>query len=76
VLTNNLLYDFSQTTITTDNVDGEYIAAPRRWNIGNITKSMLCLGPVSSIFDYVTYATLLLAFGAWTNPALVRRWEM
>jgi Mg2+-importing ATPase len=57
VLTNNLLYDFSQTTIPTDNVDNEYIAAPRRWDIGNITKFMLCLGPVSSIFDYVTYAT-------------------
>jgi Mg2+-importing ATPase len=70
VLTNNLLYDFSQTTIPTDNVDNEYIAAPRRWDIGNITKFMLFLGPVSSIFDYVTYATLLFVFGAWNNPAL------
>src|SRR6516162_11560319 len=41
VLTNNLLYDFSQTTIPTDNVDNEYIASPRRWDIGNITKFML-----------------------------------
>jgi Mg2+-importing ATPase len=70
VLTNNLLYDFSQTTIPTDNVDDDYIAAPRRWDIGNITKFMLCLGPVSSIFDYVTYATLLFLFGAWDNPSL------
>jgi P-type Mg2+ transporter len=70
VLTNNLLYDFSQTTIPTDNVDDEYIAAPRRWDIGNITKFMLFLGPISSIFDYVTYATLLFVFGAWNNPAL------
>jgi P-type Mg2+ transporter len=70
VLTNNLLYDFSQTTIPTDNVDDDYIAAPRRWDIGNITKFMLFLGPVSSIFDYVTYATLLFVFGAWNNPAL------
>jgi Mg2+-importing ATPase len=70
VLTNNLLYDFSQTTIPTDNVDDEYIAAPRHWDIGNITKFMLCLGPVSSIFDYVTYATLLFAFGAWSSAAL------
>jgi P-type Mg2+ transporter len=59
-----------QTTIPTDNVDDEYIAAPRRWDIGNITKFMLFLGPVSSIFDYVTYATLLFVFGAWNNPAL------
>jgi len=70
VLTNNLLYDFSQTTIPTDNVDDEYIAAPRRWDIGNITKFMLCLGPISSIFDYVTYATLLWVFAAWNNPSL------
>ena len=70
VLTNNLLYDFSQTTIPTDNVDDEYIAAPRRWDIRNITKFMLFLGPISSIFDYVTYATLLLGFAAWNNPPL------
>jgi Mg2+-importing ATPase len=70
VLTNNLLYDFSQTTIPTDNVDDEYIDTPRRWDIGNITRFMLCLGPISSIFDYVTYATLLLAFTAWNNPPL------
>jgi Mg2+-importing ATPase len=70
VLTNNLLYDFSQTTIPTDNVDDDYIAAPRRWDISNITKFMIFLGPVSSIFDYVTYGTLLYGFGAWTNPPL------
>jgi Mg2+-importing ATPase len=70
VLTNNLLYDFSQTTIPTDNVDDDYIAAPRRWDIGNITKFMIFLGPVSSIFDYVTYGALLFVFGAWTNPPL------
>ena len=70
VLTNNLLYDFSQTTIPTDNVDDEYIATPRRWDIGNITKFMLCLGPISSIFDYLTYGTLLWLFAAWSNPPL------
>jgi P-type Mg2+ transporter len=69
VLTNNLLYDFSQSAIPTDNVDNDYIAAPRRC-IGNITKFMLCLGPVSSIFDYATYAMLLFAFNAWNNPPL------
>ncbi|WP_296708201.1 magnesium-translocating P-type ATPase [Rhodoblastus sp.] len=70
VLTNNLLYDFSQTTIPTDNVDEEYLVAPRRWEIGNIVKFMLCIGPISSIFDYVTYGMMLFVFGAWTNPAL------
>src|SRR3974390_636299 len=70
VLTNNLLYDFSQTTIPTDRGDDDYIAGPRRWDIGKITKFMLFLGPISSIFDYVTYGTLLFIFGAWTNPPL------
>src|SRR5262249_52817883 len=69
-LPNNLLYDFSQTTIPTENVDSDYIAAPRRCAIGNITKFMLFLGPVSSIFDYATFGTLLFVFGAWTNPSL------
>ena len=70
VLTNNLLYDFSQTTIPTDNVDAEYLAVPRRWDIGNIAKFVLFIGPISSIFDYVTYFTMLYGFGAWTNAAL------
>ena len=70
VLTNNLLYDFSQTTIPTDNVDAEYLAVPRRWDISNITKFVLSIGPISSIFDYVTYFTMLYVFNAWNNPAL------
>ena len=70
VLTNNLLYDFSQTTIPTDNVDAEYLAVPRRWDISNIAKFVLFIGPISSIFDYVTYFTMLYAFNAWNNPAL------
>ena len=70
VLTNNLLYDFSQTAIPTDNVDAEFLAVPRRWDIGNITKFMLFIGPISSIFDYVTYFMMLYAFNAWNNPAL------
>jgi Mg2+-importing ATPase len=70
VLTNNLLYDFSQTTIPTDNVDAEYLAVPRRWDIGNILKFVLMIGPISSIFDYVTYFTMLYVFDAWGKPAL------
>ena len=70
VLTNNLLYDFSQTTIPTDNVDAEYLAVPRRWDISNIAKFVLMIGPISSIFDYVTYFTMLYVFNAWNNPAL------
>ncbi|NKJ02307.1 magnesium-translocating P-type ATPase [Novosphingobium sp. SG707] len=70
VLTNNLLYDFSQTTIPTDNVDPEYLATPRRWEIGNIARFMLFIGPMSSIFDYATYFTMLFIFNAWADPAL------
>jgi Mg2+-importing ATPase len=70
VLTNNLLYDFSQTTIPTDNVDAEYLAVPRRWDISNIAKFVLMIGPISSIFDYVTFFTMLYVFNAWNNPAL------
>jgi len=64
VLTNNLLYDFSQTAIPTDNVDEEYLARPRRWEIGNIGRYMLFIGPISSIFDYATYLTMYFLFGA------------
>jgi Mg2+-importing ATPase len=70
VLTNNLLYDFSQTAIPTDNVDEDYLLEPRRWDIDNIMKFMLFIGPISSVFDYVTFFTMIVAFGAWTNPAL------
>jgi Mg2+-importing ATPase len=66
VLTNNLLYDFSQTAIPTDNVDPEYLAQPRRWEIGNIGRYMLFIGPISSIFDYATYLTMYFIFHATT----------
>jgi len=66
VLTNNLLYDFSQTAIPTDEVDEEYLARPRRWEIGNIGRFMLAIGPISSLFDYTTYVTMYFLFGART----------
>lgn len=66
VLTNNLLYDFSQTAIPTDHVDEEYLSRPRRWEIGNIGRFMLFIGPISSIFDYATYLTMYFVFGART----------
>ncbi len=70
VLTNNLLYDFSQSTIPTDNVDEESLATPRRWDISNIFRFMIIIGPISSIFDYATFGLMLYVFGAWSNPAL------
>jgi Mg2+-importing ATPase len=70
VLTNNLLYDFSQTTIPTDNVDAAYLLVPRKWDIGNIFKFMVFIGPISSIFDYATYFVMLYVFDCWNNPSL------
>ena len=62
VLVNNLLYDFSQVGIPLDNVDEEYIARPRRWNIASIRNFMLFIGPISSIFDYATFFLMLYFF--------------
>jgi P-type Mg2+ transporter len=70
VLTNNLLYDFSQTAIPTDTVDEDYLARPRKWELGNITRFMIFIGPISSIFDYATFFTMLHVFHCWNNPAL------
>ena len=70
VLTNNLLYDFSQTTIPTDEVDADWLAKPRKWAIGDIKRFILFIGPISSIFDYVTFFIMIYFFSAWTNPAL------
>jgi len=62
ILMNNLLYDFSQTGIPTDNVDAELVAKPRKWNIGNIRRFMMFIGPISSIFDYATFGLMLYFF--------------
>ncbi len=70
ILVNNLLYDLSQTTIPTDVVDEEYTKLPRKWQIKDIGRFMLFIGPISSIFDYLTYFMMLFVFGAWTNPSL------
>ncbi len=70
ILTNNLLYDFSQSAIPTDSVDLEYLAAPRRWDIANLLRFILLVGPISSLFDYATFALMLVVFDAWSNPAL------
>jgi Mg2+-importing ATPase len=66
ILTNNLLYDVSQTAIPTDEVDPEQIATPRPWDIGSITRFIVFIGPCSSIFDYTTFFMMLYVFNAWT----------
>ncbi len=62
VLTNNLLYDFSQVPIPTDNVGAQQITKPRPWNMGEIGKFIVFIGPISSIFDYTTYAIMWFIF--------------
>ncbi len=62
VLTNNLLYDFSQVPIPTDNVGPAQTAKPRPWNMGEIGKFIVFIGPISSIFDYTTYAIMWFVF--------------
>ena len=65
VLTNNLLYDFSQVPIPTDAVDDEQVARPRPWDIGEIKRFILFFGPISSIFDYTTFFVMLWVFKCW-----------
>ena len=65
VLTNNLLYDFSQVPIPTDNVDPEQILKPRPWSMDEISKFIVFIGPISSIFDYTTYFIMLYVFHCW-----------
>jgi hypothetical protein len=56
--------------MTTDNVDAEYIEKPKRWDISFIRRFMVTLGPVSSLFDFATFFTMLFVFNAWTNEPL------
>jgi Mg2+-importing ATPase len=62
VLANNLLYDFSQVPIPTDNVGAQQIAKPRPWQMGEIARFIVFIGPISSIFDYTTYAVMWFVF--------------
>jgi len=73
ILLNNLLYDMSQSTIPTDNVDQEYIEKPKRWDISFIRKFMIFFGPISSIFDFLTFFIMLLVFNA-TEPLFQTAW--
>ncbi len=70
ILLNNLLYDSSQLAIPTDEVDPEQVAAPSRWDVGFIRRFMLFFGPISSVFDFITFGVMLWGFHA--GPALFR----
>jgi Mg2+-importing ATPase len=70
VLTNNLLYDFSQVPIPTDNVAPDETAKPRTWEIGAITRFILFIGPIKFDFDYTTFFVMLYVFLCWDpSPA-------
>jgi Mg2+-importing ATPase len=62
ILLNNLLYDLAQIAIPTDNVDETYLQKPQHWDIGLIRKFMLFIGPISSVFDFLTFYVLLHFF--------------
>ncbi|MGD0646000.1 MAG: magnesium-translocating P-type ATPase [Candidatus Bathyarchaeia archaeon] len=64
ILLNNLLYDLSEATIPTDSVDEEYIGKPKKLDISYIRRFMVVLGPVSSIFDFLTFFLMLVVFKA------------
>ncbi len=72
ILANNLLYDIGQTAIPTDAVDPERITAPRQWDIRELTRFVLFIGPCSSIFDYTTFLMMLYTFKCWdiSTPAI------
>jgi len=73
ILLNNLLYDLSQSTVPTDSVDHEYIEKPKRWDISFIRRFMIFLGPISSIFDFLTFFIMLFVFNA-TEPLFQTAW--
>jgi Mg2+-importing ATPase len=62
ILTNNLLYDFSQVPIPTDEVDPEQVEKPRPWSMSEIARFIIFIGPCSSVFDYTTYLIMWFIF--------------
>jgi P-type Mg2+ transporter len=65
ILANNLFYDIGQTAIPTDAVDPERITMPRQWDIKELTRFVLFIGPCSSVFDYTTFFIMLSIFKCW-----------
>jgi Mg2+-importing ATPase len=72
ILLNNFLYDTSQIAVPGDNVDPALLHKPKRWQIAFIRQFMTIIGPISSIYDFLTFGVLLWMFHAGTNAALFR----
>src|SRR5664279_5378864 len=66
LLVQNLLYDISQVSIPWDDVDPDFLKQPRKWDAGGIARFMVFIGPISSIFDIVTFLVMWNVFGANT----------
>ena len=73
ILLNNFLYDASQLTIPSDNVDDEYMRRPHPWNMKKVRNFMLTIGPISSIYDFLTFYVLLHFFHA-SQPEFHTGW--
>lgn len=73
ILLLDLMYNISQISIPWDNMDEDYLRIPRKWDASGISKFMVCMGPVSSVFDIATYALMWFVFGCNTaaDPAKV-----
>jgi Mg2+-importing ATPase len=73
ILLNNLLYDLSELSIPTDNVDPEYVGKPKKLDVSLIRRFMVFFGPISSIFDFLTFFVMLFVFNA-TEPLFQTAW--
>lgn len=62
LLIQNLLYDISQTTIPFDSMDADYLRKPRKWDASDLSRFMIFIGPISSIFDIITYLVMWYVF--------------
>ena len=72
ILLNNFLYDTSQVAVPGDNVDPALLHRPKRWQIAFIRQFMLIIGPISSLYDFLTFGVLLWLFHAAANAPLFR----
>jgi Mg2+-importing ATPase len=73
ILLNNLLYDLSELAIPADNVDRDYVEKPRRWDVPFVREFMLFFGPISSLFDFLTFFVMIVAFHA-SEPLFQTAW--
>lgn len=63
LLIQNLLYDMSQMAIPFDRMDADYLCKPRKWDASDLSRFMICVGPISSVFDIATYLVMWYVFG-------------